>query len=207
MEATSDYDHPRDDRGLTPLARAVFPQVRVAPRVGAKSARLSTVKTYAREVGMKKDGTSATVRPPPLSSHVEECPLRESPPSDRRAVPRADPTSPRRDDRRIPNDPRDLTSRSASDPRLSAPLPRETRLLLRAGSPTPVRPGGRQALGVPGLRIHHDGSLGQWAEEKLPACGERRFALKTQAEMNIAIGSSGVVALLVAALYLLVKLA
>ena len=63
MEATRDYDHPRDDRGLTPLARAVFPQVRVAPRVGAKSARLSTVKTYAREVGMKKDGTSATVRP------------------------------------------------------------------------------------------------------------------------------------------------
>ena len=139
MEATSDYDHPRDDRGLTPLARAVFPQVRVAPRVGAKSARLSTVKTYAREVGMKKDGTSATVRPPPLSSHVEECPLRESPPSDRRAVPRADPTSPRRDDRRIPNDPRD----APLDRRLtlvSPPLPLETLLLLRAGSPTPRTP-------------------------------------------------------------------
>jgi rubredoxin len=54
----------------------------------------------------------------------------------------------------------------------------------------------------------YDGSLGQWGEAKrCPACGERRFALKTQAEMNIAIGSIGVVALLVAALYLLVKLA
>mgnify|MGYP006952520685 FL=1 len=53
-----------------------------------------------------------------------------------------------------------------------------------------------------------DGSLGQWGEAKrCPACGERRFALKTQAEMNIAIGSIGVVALLIAALYLLVKLA
>ena len=154
MEATSDYDHPRDDRGLTPLARAVFPQVRVAPRVGAKSARLSTVKTYAREVGMKKDGTSATVRPPPLSSHVEECPLRESPPSDRRAVPRADPTSPRRDDRRIPNDPRDLTSRSASDPRLSAPSPSKPFSSSGQEAQPRVRPGGRQALGVPGLRIH-----------------------------------------------------
>ena len=54
----------------------------------------------------------------------------------------------------------------------------------------------------------YDGSLGQWGETKrCPACGERRFALKTQAEMNIAIGSIGVVVLLVAALYLLVKLA
>ena len=157
---------------------------------------------------MKKDGTSATVRPPPLSSHVEY-PLRESPPSDRRAVPRADPTSPRRDDRRIPNDPRDLTSRSASDPRLSAPLPLETLLLLRAGSPTPRTPRWTASSGCArAADTSHDGSLGQWAEEKrCPACGERRFALKTQAEMNIAIGSIGVVALLVAALYLLVKLA
>ena len=54
----------------------------------------------------------------------------------------------------------------------------------------------------------YDGSKGAWAEGKrCPMCGERRFALKTQAEMNIAIGSIGVVALLVAALYLLVKLA
>ena len=75
-------NNPRDDRGLTPLARPVSPQVRVAPRVGAKSARLSTVKTYAREVGMKKDGTSATVRPPSLPSRCRcRSPLHPTRPS------------------------------------------------------------------------------------------------------------------------------
>lgn len=54
----------------------------------------------------------------------------------------------------------------------------------------------------------YDGSLGQWAENKrCPACGERRFALKTQAEMNIAVASLGVAGLLIFALYALVKLA
>ena len=54
----------------------------------------------------------------------------------------------------------------------------------------------------------YDGSLGQWAENKrCPACGERRFALKTQAEMNIAIASLGITGLFVLALYALVKLA
>ena len=54
----------------------------------------------------------------------------------------------------------------------------------------------------------YDGSLGQWAENKrCPACGERRFALKTQAEMNIAIASLGITGLFILALYALVKLA
>lgn len=54
----------------------------------------------------------------------------------------------------------------------------------------------------------YDGSLGQWAENKrCPACGERRFALKTQAEMNIAVQSLGVTGLLIFALIALVKLA
>ena len=43
-------------------------------------------------------------------------------------------------------------------------------------------------------------------DEAVPGV-RRSLALKTQAEMNIAIGSIGVVVLLVAALYLLVKLA
>ena len=56
-------------RPLTPTPPTHRPsapaQVRGLPRLGAKSARLSTVRTYAaREVGMKKDGTSATVRRP-----------------------------------------------------------------------------------------------------------------------------------------------
>ena len=94
-------NNPRGDRGLTPLARPVPPQVRVAPRVGAKSARLSTVKTYAREVGMKKDGTSATVRPPSLPSRCR-CRFPLPPPRPSASRPdTTDPTpSPRRDERR-----------------------------------------------------------------------------------------------------------
>ena len=54
----------------------------------------------------------------------------------------------------------------------------------------------------------YDGSLGKWKEEsRCPACGERRFALKTRGEMQIAIGSIIGVTVLVAALYALVKLA
>lgn len=54
----------------------------------------------------------------------------------------------------------------------------------------------------------YDGSVGKWGEAKrCPACGERRFALKTQAEMNIAAGSIAVVAGLIALLVLLVKVA
>lgn len=54
----------------------------------------------------------------------------------------------------------------------------------------------------------YDGSLGKWKESsRCPACGERRFALKTRGEMQIAIGSIIGVTVLVAALYALVKLA
>jgi ribosomal protein L37AE/L43A len=113
-------------------------QVRVAPRVGSKSARLTTVTVNAREVGMKTDGTSATGKKP-------------------------NPAFAREDDK----------------------------------------------LWVcQGCGYIYDGSLGKWGETKrCPACGERRFALKTEREMNIAIGSIGVVAALIGALFLLVKLA
>ena len=54
----------------------------------------------------------------------------------------------------------------------------------------------------------YDGSLGQWKEDKrCPACGERRFALKSQAEMNVAIGGLAVSVGLIGLLFALVKLA
>ena len=63
-------------------------------------------------------------------------------------------------------------------------------------------------LGTSGAIPSSTRSLGQWAENKrCPACGERRFALKTQAEMNIAIASLGITGLFILALYALVKLA
>ena len=218
-------------RPLTPTPPTHRPsapaQVRGLPRLGAKSARLSTVRTYAaREVGMKKDGTSATVRRP------------------RTTVPAAVSSVARSIDRRAARSPaRASATRTArADPRrarrarrapAAAPPPSRRAPSLAASVLTPTRPPSPHLPPPPtsprrqgrkpnpkfaqedgklwvcqGCGYIYDGSLGQWGETKrCPACGERRFALKTQAEMNIAIGSIGVVALLVAALYLLVKLA
>jgi rubredoxin len=54
----------------------------------------------------------------------------------------------------------------------------------------------------------YDGSVGKWGEDKrCPACGERRFALKSQAEMNIAAGGLAVSVGLIGLLFLLIKVA
>jgi Zn finger protein HypA/HybF involved in hydrogenase expression len=123
----------------TPLRIQTNTQVRLAPRVAKRSARLNTVTVHAaREAGLKPDGTSATGRKP---------------------------------------------------------------------NPAFAQEDGKLWV-CQGCGYIYDGSIGKWGEaKKCPACGERRFALKTQNEMNIAAGSVGVVALLVAALFALVKLA
>ena len=53
----------------------------------------------------------------------------------------------------------------------------------------------------------YDGSKGAWAEGKrCPMCGERRFALKTPQELQLAIYSLVAVVVLVASLFLIVKI-
>ena len=53
----------------------------------------------------------------------------------------------------------------------------------------------------------YDGTKGQWAEDKrCPACGERRFALKSRDEMAVAIGGLIACVLLIGSLFLIVKL-
>merc|ERR1712159_556465 len=53
----------------------------------------------------------------------------------------------------------------------------------------------------------YDGSKGAWAEGKrCPMCGERRFALKTPQEMQVAIYSLVAAVVLVASLFLIVKI-
>ncbi|CAL6405678.1 unnamed protein product [Bathycoccus prasinos] len=53
----------------------------------------------------------------------------------------------------------------------------------------------------------YDGTKGPWAEEKrCPACGERRFALKSRDEMAVAIGGLIVSVLLFGLLFVIVKL-
>lgn len=53
----------------------------------------------------------------------------------------------------------------------------------------------------------YDGTKGPWAEEKrCPACGERRFALKSRDEMAVAIGGLIVSVLLIGLLFVIVKL-
>merc|ERR1711966_520180 len=52
----------------------------------------------------------------------------------------------------------------------------------------------------------YDGTKGPWAEEKrCPACGERRFALKSRDEMAVAIGGLIVSVLLFGLLFVIVK--
>eukprot|EP00227_Mantoniella_beaufortii_P007665 CAMPEP_0197592296 /NCGR_PEP_ID=MMETSP1326-20131121/15017_1 /TAXON_ID=1155430 /ORGANISM="Genus nov. species nov., Strain RCC2288" /LENGTH=145 /DNA_ID=CAMNT_0043157981 /DNA_START=18 /DNA_END=455 /DNA_ORIENTATION=+ len=95
-------------------------QVRVAARPVRTSARLSTVRTSAKQAGLGRDGKSVTGRKPnPAFAQVD----------------------------------------------------------------------GKLWV-CQGCGYLYDGSLGKWAEEKrCPACGERRFALKTEGEMNLAFGS------------------
>ncbi len=53
----------------------------------------------------------------------------------------------------------------------------------------------------------YDGTKGPWAEDKrCPACGERRFALKSRDEMAVAIGGLIACVLLIGSLFLIVKL-
>ena len=53
----------------------------------------------------------------------------------------------------------------------------------------------------------YDGTKGPWAEDKrCPACGERRFALKSRDEMAVAIGGLIVSVLLISLLFVIVKL-
>ena len=53
----------------------------------------------------------------------------------------------------------------------------------------------------------YDGTKGPWAEDKrCPACGERRFALKSRDEMAVAIGGLIVSVLLIGLLFVIVKL-
>ena len=53
----------------------------------------------------------------------------------------------------------------------------------------------------------YDGTKGPWAEEKkCPACGERRFALKSMDEMKTAIGGLIVSVILVGLLFLIPNL-
>jgi len=53
----------------------------------------------------------------------------------------------------------------------------------------------------------YDGTKGPWAEEKkCPACGERRFALKSRDEMKTAIGGLIVSVILVGLLFLIPNL-
>lgn len=53
----------------------------------------------------------------------------------------------------------------------------------------------------------YDGSKGAWAEDKrCPMCGERRFALKTQGEMQLAIYSLVAVVALVGILFVIPSL-
>ena len=53
----------------------------------------------------------------------------------------------------------------------------------------------------------YDGSKGAWAEGKrCPMCGERRFALKTPQEMQVATYSLVAAVVLVASLFLIVKI-
>ena len=53
----------------------------------------------------------------------------------------------------------------------------------------------------------YDGTKGPWAEGKrCPACGERRFALKSRDEMAVAIGGLIVSVLLIGLLFVIVKL-
>ena len=53
----------------------------------------------------------------------------------------------------------------------------------------------------------YDGTKGPWAEDKrCPACGERRFALKSRDEMAVAIGGLIACVLLIGSLFLIGKL-
>tara|TARA_B100001758_G_C18155600_1_gene476418 strand:- start:76 stop:507 length:432 start_codon:yes stop_codon:yes gene_type:complete len=143
-------------------------------------------------MGMKTDGTSATVRTPPTPH----------PPAPRPHHGWTIPIGSRPTRKRKPRS----SSRALTDDHaLVSPSSRRK----QGKKPNPQFATVDGKLWVcQGCGYIYDGSLGQWAENKrCPACGERRFALKTQAEMNIAIASLGITGLFILALYALVKLA
>lgn len=175
------YRYPIPRGSLTNVPRFAPRDAQVRPAL--PKARVSTV-VRAREMGMKTDGTSATVRIPPTPHRKHRVPTTDGP---IRSV--------------LARQMQTLTE----DHAFVSPSSRRK----QGKKPNPQFATVDGKLWVcQGCGYIYDGSLGQWAENKrCPACGERRFALKTQAEMNIAIASLGITGLFILALYALVKLA